>query len=99
MSEISLASTVVVSPRQVSTELGKEVVVLGAEAGQYFGLNEVGARVWALLQAPNQVSVVCSAIVEEYEVTREQCERDVLALLRDLQAKGLVHVEAELGSS
>lgn len=98
MSEISLASTVVVSPRQVSTELGNEVVVLGAEAGQYFGLNEVGARVWALVQTPNQVRVICQSIVDEYEVTSEQCERDVLALLHDLQAKGLIHVEAELGS-
>lgn len=98
MSEISLASTVVVSPRQVSTALGNEVVVLGAEAGQYFGLNEVGARVWALVQGPSRVSAVCDSILAEYEVTREQCERDVLALLLDLEAKGLIHVEAELGS-
>lgn len=98
MAEISLASTVVVSPRQVSTELGNEVVVLGAEAGQYFGLNEVGARVWALVQKPSQVRAVCEAIVAEYEVTPAQCERDVLALLEDLKAKGLIHVEAELGT-
>jgi hypothetical protein len=98
MSQITLSSTVVVGPRQVSTELGNEVVVLGADAGQYFGLNEVGARIWSFIQKPTRVDTVCARIVEEYEVDPAQCERDVLELLHDLHGKGLIHVEAELGS-
>ena len=98
MPEITLSSTVVVGPRQVSTELGDEVVVLGAEAGQYFGLNEVAARVWALLQSPTTVGALCEGILAEFEVEPEQCRADVLELLRDLQAKGLVDVRAEVGS-
>lgn len=98
MPDISLASTVVVGPRQVSTELGSEVVVLGADAGLYFGLNEVGARVWALLQAPVRVSTVCETIRAEYDVTESECQHDVLELLRELSAKGLIDVQAELGT-
>lgn len=98
MPEITLSSTVVVGPRQVSTELGDEVVVLGAEAGQYFGLNEVAARVWTLLQAPITVAALCDGVLAEYEVDQEQCRADVLELLRDLLAKGLIDVRAEVGS-
>jgi hypothetical protein len=98
MQEITLSSTVVVGPRQVSTELGEEVVVLGAEAGQYFGLNEVAARVWALLQSPITVAALCDGILAEFEVEQDACRSDVLELLRDLHAKGLIDVRAEVGS-
>ncbi len=89
---IALRSTVVVSPHQVSTSLGHEAVILGADAGEYFGLNEVGARVWELVQQPVQVSQICAALCAEYEVQPAECERDVLELLGELRAKGLLDV-------
>lgn len=94
---ITRDTTVVVSAQQVSTALGNEAVILGAEAGQYFGLNEVGARVWELVQQPARVDSICAAICDEYEVSAEQCERDVLELLGELSDKGLLDVRAELG--
>lgn len=96
---VTLRSTVVVSPHQVSTSLGDEAVILGADAGQYFGLNEVGARIWELVQAPVQVVDICKAVCAEYEVTSDQCERDVLELLVELRAKGLLDVRADPSAS
>jgi hypothetical protein len=96
---VTLASTVVVSPHQVSTSLGNEAVILGADAGQYFGLNEVGARIWELVQTPVLVSAICETVCAEYEVAPENCERDVLELLGDLRAKGLLDVRADAGAS
>ncbi|HEY6877533.1 MAG TPA: PqqD family protein [Polyangiales bacterium] len=96
---IAPGSTVVVSPHQVSTQLGHEAVILGAEAGQYFGLNEVGARIWELVQQPVQVSAICAALCAEYEVQPDECERDVIELLGELKARGLldVHGDASAG--
>lgn len=91
---IGPSATVVVSPHQVSTSLGDEAVILGADAGQYFGSNEVGARVWELVQKPIQVSAICSALCAEYEVGADECERDVLALLTELRAQGLLDVRS-----
>jgi hypothetical protein len=96
---VTLRSTVVVSPHQVSTSLGDEAVILGADAGQYFGLNEVGARIWELVQAPVQVADICATVCAEYEVAGDQCERDVLELLADLCAKGLLDVRADPSAS
>jgi hypothetical protein len=89
---IALETTVVVSPNQVSTSLGHEAVILGADAGEYYGLNEVGARVWELVQQPVQVSAICAALCAEYEVQTDECERDVLELLTDLRGRGLLDV-------
>jgi hypothetical protein len=91
-SRIAPDVTVVVSPNQVSTSLGNEAVILGADAGQYFGLNEVGARIWELVQEPVLVSAICAAVCAEYEVAEDECERDVLELLGQLRAKGLLDV-------
>ena len=92
---ITASSTVVVSASQVSTSIGDEAVILGAEAGQYFGLKDVGARVWELVQEPQQVEALCAVICTEYEVAPEECERDVIALLSDLHARGLLDVRPE----
>ena len=89
---IESSSTVVVSPNQVSTALGNDTVILGADAGQYFGLNEVGARVWELVQQPVSVSAICDVLCAEYEVDKEVCERDVLELLNELSTNGLLDV-------
>ena len=88
-------SRVVVSDEQVSTSLGDETVILGMRDGVYYGLDAVGARVWALLATPHQVSELVHAILGEFDVTPEQCERDVLALLDDLSERRLV---TEVGS-
>lgn len=94
---IARDTTVVASPNQVSTSIGDEAVILGADAGQYFGLSEVGARIWELVQAPRQVSEVCAVLCDEYDVAPDACERDVLALLTELRDRGLIDVGAGSG--
>lgn len=91
--ELSTESTVVVAREQVSCRLAQEAVVLGLEAGVYYGLNPVAARIWELIQSPTTVSKVRDTIVEEYDVTPERCEGELLALLADLAARDLVQVQ------
>jgi hypothetical protein len=83
-------SHVVLSDAQVSTTLGAETVILGMDDGVYYGLDAVGARVWALLATPHRVSELVRVVTSEFDVSTEQCERDVLALLEELSARGLI---------
>lgn len=89
---IPLTATVQVSAQQVSTELDGEMAILSLENGVYYGLDPVGARIWELVQEPQTVVAVRDRIVAEYEVSPEVCEADLLALLGDLHAAGLVEV-------
>jgi hypothetical protein len=86
-------SVIRASPRQVSTQLGTETVILGVERGQYFSLNEVGAAIWELIQDPRTVEAVCSELLSHYDVTRETLEADVLEILETMHAQGLVQVQ------
>ena len=94
---LALQSRVVVSDEQVHTSLGDEAVILGLGDGVYYGLDSVGARVWSLLAAPRRVSEIVDAVTVEFEVSRERCERDVLALLGELAERQLIKEESDEG--
>ncbi len=92
---VSGNSSVVAASEQSSSELDGEAVILNLKSGVYYGLNPVGASIWNLLQQPRTVSEIQSAILAKYSVEPEQCERDLLALLQELEAEGLIEVRDE----
>jgi len=94
---ISKDTIVVASKDQVSSDLAGEVVTLNLKNGTYYGLDEVGARVWSLIQQPCAVGTIRDAILAEYEVEPERCEHDLLALLQDLENAGLIEVDNAAG--
>ena len=77
---------------QVSSDLGGEAVILGLGTGVYYGLDSVGTFVWNLLQEPRTIASLRDAIMDEYDVDRERCEQDLLALLERLMDEQLVEV-------
>ena len=89
-------SIVLAAEGQVSCDLAQEVVILDVKSGIYYGLNEVGARVWNLIQEARSVSEVCAILLEEYEVDPERCEHELLLLFQDLATKGLIEVKNEM---
>ena len=89
---VALTSVVVASRNQVSSDLAGETVLLSLADANYYGLQGVGSRIWALLRQPVRVGEICEAIEREYEVPVERCREDVLAFIGDLAAAGLVEV-------
>ena len=92
---VTVNSTVAAATGQVSCDLAGEAVILHLKGGAYYGLDPVGARIWNLIQEPRTVSDVRDAILQEYEVDSDRCERDVLALLQELAAKDLIEIKDE----
>jgi len=84
--------TFVAAPEQLSARLSGESVVLGVGSGTYFGLDDVAARVWDLLQEPTSGDRIRDVVVAEYDVEAPACERDLLAFLEALQAHGMIEV-------
>jgi hypothetical protein len=83
---------VVASPSQLSTRLEDETVILETRSGVYFGLDEVGTFIWQRLTEPCSLRQLRDAILAEYEVEPERCERDLQGLLAELIEQGLVVV-------
>jgi len=92
MSDLTLDASVVATPDQVSSELADEAIILDLESGTYFGLDATGARIWQLIQEETTVEAVRDQLLQEYEVSAERCERDLLDLLQELREHGLIQV-------
>lgn len=91
---LELSSRSIISPisDQVSSELNDDIVILNLASGIYYGLNEVGARVWQLIQQPCRVGEIQGVLLEEYDVTPEACHQELLKLLQELKKAGLIEV-------
>lgn len=89
---LTLAARVMPREGVLFQQLQEEAVLLNLDSGQYYGLDPVGTRIWNLLAEGKALPQVVSTIVAEYEVGSEQCEADLLKLLGDLEAQGLVAV-------
>lgn len=94
MTAISAGSIVVASKNQVASDLAGETVLLSMTTAHYYGLADVGARIWELIREPTTVSAICSVISNEYDVTPDRCEADVIQFLRDLASNGLIEVSS-----
>ena len=95
-SRISGRSLVVAAERQVSCDLAGEAVILKLDAGMYYGLDPIGARIWELIQEPMTVKDIRDVLLQEYEVAPEQCESELLALLENLVVEGLIDIQVDI---
>ena len=75
-----------------SAELDGEAVLLDVNSGQYFGLNGVGARIMTLIQKPMSIRSICDALINEFDVEREQLVQDVHAFMSEMTEHRLVAI-------
>lgn len=76
--------------RIISGRLQEELVMLDVEAGKYFGLNEVAARIWELLEKPAGMDELVKILTAEYDISGEACRADVDRYLGEMLKLGLV---------
>jgi Coenzyme PQQ synthesis protein D (PqqD) len=57
----------------LSAKVGDELVMMNAEKGNYIGLSEIGARIWDLIETPQNVETLLTRLQQEYEVSAETC--------------------------
>lgn len=70
-----------------------EAVVLNLNSESYFGLDEVGTRLWAALTESPSIEAAHRALLEEFEVDADVLRADLDAFVAKLMQAGLVAVE------
>ena len=61
-----------------------------ADVGKIYLLNEVGGRIWELLDGQRQVTDIRDIIAAEFEVSVEEAETDVVEFFRQLLVIGAI---------
>ncbi|MBI4410085.1 MAG: PqqD family protein [Gemmatimonadetes bacterium] len=72
---------------------GARTILLDARRGRYYGLDEVGGRIWELLEPGASLARVVDTLEQEYDAPRAVLAADTAALLARLWRRGLVGVE------
>lgn len=88
----ALHDEVVATGDQISCDLEGEAVILHLRDGVYYGLNEVGARVWTLVQNPRTVREIRDALLKDYDVPPDDCTHDLIELLQRLMDWKLIEI-------
>ena len=76
----------------LSARVGDEIMMMSPEHGKYIGVNEVGARIWELIETPSEVATVCEELQREFEVSPETCEAEVNSFLAEMEKHGAIVV-------
>ena len=91
---LDLTQVVAKTPEAVSKVIGQEAVIILPAAGEVKVLNEVGSRLWELVDGQRTIAELAAQICDEYAVIIEQAEADALDFIqRMLERKLLVLVE------
>lgn len=87
-----LNSKISISQDATSRIIDGQAVILSFVENSYFGLDEIGTEIWDWIASGLSTSQILDNIVSNYEVTPEQAEQDLHALLEDLQKHKLIEV-------
>lgn len=91
---MDLNQVITLSPDVISQEVSGETVLLDLNSENYFGLDEVGTRIWQLIESSGKLQDIYDTLLAEYEVEADQLLEDMEQLLTDIEKAGLVTLQA-----
>lgn len=74
------------------TDLDGEKVMMNLDKGEYFMMNEVGSRIWEIINEPINVKTIIDTLRCEYEVDEETCKDTVVEFLGRLNNADLISI-------
>ncbi len=90
---IAFTSRVRISPDVLISNMDGEAVLLDLQSETYFGLDEVGTRMWNALAGAESIQVAFDVLASEYDVEPDQLRQDLEELLNRLSEQGLLALE------
>ena len=90
---LNLDQRITLSTEVLSQEVSGETVLLDLGSENYFGLDEVGTRIWQLLKEHEHLRIVYNTLLSEYEVDEARLAQDLENLLTEISDLGLISLE------
>jgi len=84
---------VVVPADVVTRRLDEELILLDLGSENYFGLDEVGTRMWEVLSSASSLRAAFDQLLSEYDVGAETLRHDMEMLVSQLLGHGLVELQ------
>ena len=78
------------SNQVLSQQVPGKLVLLTPDDGNYFAVNQVGARVWELCDGTRDVEGIVATVADEYDAPIDTIRADVVELLEELTSQRLI---------
>lgn len=85
-----LSQRVTVADNVLVRELEGESIVLDLSNENYYGLDEIGTKMWQTLASMHTIQDAYNALLQEYDVEPEQLRQDLEDLVAQLVENGLL---------
>lgn len=86
---ISPNTSIIISSNALVQKVGDEMVILDAESGQYYALNEMATEMLEHLKAGLSIQATATQICDEYDVTTTEALEDITIMVTNLLEKNL----------
>jgi hypothetical protein len=91
----SVDAVPVPNPQVVGRIVDNEAVLVLAGKGEVKVLNEVGARIWSLVDGHRSIKEIAGVIIAEFDISQSEAERDALAFIQQLADKEILSAGQE----
>ena len=71
-------------------KLGNEAIILHLKSENYFGLDEVGTRIWEVLTQEGSIDKALPILLNEFDVEKGVLEKDIEDLINELKAEKIL---------
>ena len=78
------------SESAVFTSIDGEIVMMDIESGAYYNLNSVATRIWELIEKPVSIGDICKHLIEDFDVSPQDCEEKTISFIHNLISKNIV---------
>jgi coenzyme PQQ biosynthesis protein PqqD len=69
----------------IAQKASKDFLLFNMDDGNYYSLNEVGARIWELCDGTHSIEQVIDALAQEYDAPKDVLAEDVLEFIERFQ--------------
>jgi hypothetical protein len=92
---ISFTDRVKVPDDVLISGLQDESVLLNLDSERYYGLDDVGTRMFSVLTTSDSVQSAWERLQREYDVDHEVLRQDLISLVNTLLEQGLIEVSRQ----
>lgn len=92
MGKVELQSIITRNKAIMSADMDGETVMMSIDTSKYYNLGKTGGAIWKILEEPMQAEEIITTLMESYQLTKEQGEKDVLPFLQKMLNQQLISI-------
>lgn len=79
----------------IAASMNEEIVMMDVISGKYYSLGVTGGAIWEILKKPQDLEEIVGNLLQEFDISREICSRQVSCFLESAAEKGIIETLEE----